>query len=139
VVAQAVILVSWGVALPAVASLVMVGSWVSWLAARGKRPLRLLTKGLWTDRESLEVNMAPLQFAFFIVYGGFIIVVWSRQAALGRALVGWLATTVLLSPTRSWHRIRSFFVFVGHFFGRESDVPQLGDQPEAEVRDAHRP
>jgi phosphatidylglycerophosphate synthase len=119
VLAQAVLLASWGVLFPAVATLVIVGGWVGWSAVRGQGPLALLAKGLWTDRKTLAVSTAPLQFATFIVYGEFILVVWAREAGLGRLLAGWLATTLLLSPGRSWHRIRSFFVVMNRFFWRQ--------------------
>jgi phosphatidylglycerophosphate synthase len=136
VLAQAVVLASWGVLLPAVATLVIVGGWVSWCAVRGQGPLSLLAKGLWTDRKTLAVSTAPLQFATFIVYGDFIAVVWSREAGLGRLLAGWLVVTLLLSPTRSWHRIRSFFVVMRRFLFREPAMPPPSEQ---RASDPHKP
>jgi phosphatidylglycerophosphate synthase len=129
VLAQAVVLVAWGVALPALVALVIAGGWVGWCAVRGRGPLALLAHGLWTDRKTLAVNTAPLQFATFVVYGNFMVVVWTRQAGLGRLLAGWLAATLLLSPGRSWHRIRSFFVVMRRFLLREPATPSASEHP----------
>jgi phosphatidylglycerophosphate synthase len=127
-VAQAVVLVSWGMVLPAVVTVVLIGGWVSLSAIRGQGPLALVSRGLWTDRETLEVSTAPLQVATFVVYGGFLITVWSRHAALGRLLAGWLAVTLLLSPARSWHRFSSFFVVLRRFILREPSPPASNEE-----------
>lgn len=135
VIAQAVVLASWGVVLPVLLTAVITVGWVAWCTVRGQGPLTLLAQGMWTDRKKLEVNTAPLQLATFVVYAGFILVVWNREAKLGYILTGWLAVTLLFSPGRSWHRFSSYFVVTKRFLlEKPAELP--ASEPLAE--DPHR-
>jgi phosphatidylglycerophosphate synthase len=139
VLAQAVILATWGVVLPVLVTFVIVGGWVSWYAVRGQGPVALVAQGLWTDRKTPAVNTAPLQFATMVVYVNFMVVVWSREAGLGRILAGWLAVTVLLSPGRSWDRVRSFFVVMRRFLLREPAALPACEHQASDPQDAVSP
>lgn len=135
VVAQAVILASWGIVLPALVTVVIAVGWVAWCSLEGQGALALIAQGMWTDRKRLAVNTAPLQLATFVVYGSFILAVWSREAKLGYILAGWLVVTLLLSPGRSWHRFRSYFVVTRRFLLQK---PAALPASEQRVEDPHR-
>ena len=47
--------------------------------------------------------------------GGLIAQRLKQPLVLGYILAGWLAVTLLLSPGRSWHRFRSYFVVTRRF------------------------
>ena len=133
--AQSVLLASWGIVLPVLVTVVIAGGWVAWCALHGQGALTLIAQGMWTDRKRLAVNTAPLQFATFVVYGGFILAVWNRESKLGYILAGWLVTTLLLSPGRSWHRFRNYFVVTRRFLLQKPAALPASDQL---AEDPHR-
>ncbi|MBN1135825.1 MAG: hypothetical protein JXM73_04525, partial [Anaerolineae bacterium] len=132
--ALAIVMLGWGIALPALVTVITVGGWAAWSALHGPGPLASIAQGMWADRKTLAVSTAPLQFATLIVYGGFILTVWGRESSLGRLLAGWLAVTLAFSPDRSWHRIRSYFVVTRQFLLRETSESPSDQQPSAEPR-----
>jgi len=130
--ALAIVMLAWGILLPAFVTAVTVGGWATWSVLHGSGPLASIAQGLWTDRKTLAVGTAPLQFATFIVYGSFILIVWGKESSLGRLLAGWLAVTLAFSPDRSWHRIRSYFVVTRRFLLQETAASPSDEQQTAE-------
>ena len=111
----------WGMLIPVLLALGVIGAWLTWIWLGSERLISYLRSGVWGERNKLSVRSAPLQATIGIIYGGFMVGVSFRQPALGGALWGWLGVSMALVPRRTWHRFRGFWIVGWRFLARRGD------------------